>query len=494
MNYRKMLILMLIAIFLVISINAVSAKDITIGTTTSGGLKEAIANTNINDRILLNDGVYTGDNNRNITISKSLTVEGKGNNVIIDAQRKCRIFIIRNNVTLINLKIINGVSPSYGDGGGIYVESKYGILNVNKCTFKNNYASMRGGAIYNAGRLNINNSYFEDNSASFYSSAIYNNVTSTVWDSGMVTVGIVRVNNSYFVNDKVNNTGQFSIYNSIFKDSNFIRGTKYITKQNVITNPCFTLNVKTIFYNKIATLKVQFYSQQDGQSFKNIDVLFNINNNGNVFTKTVKTDNNGNAILKYHVKKHGKINIKISSFNYFSESYTYNVELGSYKFVKIVKKNGKYYKRYGNFFEGLHKAEYKDVLAKKGTIVKKIRTKSLFSDNRKGKVYKIPRQKVLVVGKNSKVNWTIKKMKKELLYIYKDFTMPKILYKTYYRGGREIISYGLFAGPLGSGCYIYDHGGEFVKTNKKLTQNGDWFKFKKKPRKFRVYFSAYAFS
>jgi len=86
----------------------VSAVDQNITNTTSGGLKAAIENVNNGDTIYLENGIYSGENNTNLTISKSITISGKGN-VVIDAKGISNIFTISGiGVKLKNLKITNG--------------------------------------------------------------------------------------------------------------------------------------------------------------------------------------------------------------------------------------------------------------------------------------------------------------------------------------------------------------------------------------------------
>ena len=143
---------------------SVSAVDQTITNTTNGGLKTAIGNVGTDETVYMENGVYSGNDNTGIIIDRSITIEGKGNNVVIDAKGVNRIFTIRtgNSVTLKNLKLINGKLTD-GDGGAIYNGGR--ILTVIGCTFTNNQAGS-GGAIYNGGGdLIISDSIFTNNQA-----------------------------------------------------------------------------------------------------------------------------------------------------------------------------------------------------------------------------------------------------------------------------------------------------------------------------------------
>lgn len=118
---RKLLILLSIFLIAILAINTtsiVSAANITISPTTSGGLWTAIDTSAKGDTIYLEDGVYTGDENIDIRIDKDITIQGKSENVVIDGQNNYTYLFqmikkdsanknIPVSVNLINLKIIN---------------------------------------------------------------------------------------------------------------------------------------------------------------------------------------------------------------------------------------------------------------------------------------------------------------------------------------------------------------------------------------------------
>ena len=149
-------------------------------------IKQGIDNSLNESTIYISEGNFDGFN---ITIDKTLTIEGKTNETIIDAKNCARIFIMDSNarLTLIGLNLINGNITADGEdglGGAIY--NNGGELTLINCTIKDSYASYNGGAIYNnLGKLTIKNSNIINNSAIQYGGALY-------------TAGITNIEKSYF--------------------------------------------------------------------------------------------------------------------------------------------------------------------------------------------------------------------------------------------------------------------------------------------------------
>lgn len=142
----------------------------------------AINNSKNNSTIYLNDGEYVGENNRNITIDKSITIIGKSTqNTIINGESCGRLFNVTsaNRLTLINLTLINGYST--GNGGSIY--SNGGEINIKNCIVKNSNG-YNGGVVYNnLGALNIEDSCFTNNSAYEYAGVLYTLGTTSIKNS-----------------------------------------------------------------------------------------------------------------------------------------------------------------------------------------------------------------------------------------------------------------------------------------------------------------------
>ena len=151
-------------------------------------LRHAIDYTSNGSTIYLNEGRYIGENNRNISLNKSVTIIGKSKETtIIDCESSGRLFTMNSNskLTLINLTLKNGNLPE--NGGLIYNEG--GQITIKNCVLRDSQGYTNGGAIYNNfGTLNIENSCFTNNSAANYAGVIY-------------TIGETNIKNSNFTNN-----------------------------------------------------------------------------------------------------------------------------------------------------------------------------------------------------------------------------------------------------------------------------------------------------
>ena len=198
MNRQYKLIILLLVIFSIITtVNCVSAiDDINTNITSADSfgvcissineqdlwygsqknvysIKDAVNQASNGSTIYLNEGTYSGEDNRNISLNKSVTIIGKSKEkTIIDCESFGRLFTMDSNskLTLIDLTLINGNST--GNGGLIYNEG--GQITIKNCILGNSQGYDNGGAIYNNfGTLNIENSCFINNSAVQYGGAIY---------------------------------------------------------------------------------------------------------------------------------------------------------------------------------------------------------------------------------------------------------------------------------------------------------------------------------
>lgn len=148
-------------------------------------IKQGIDNSINGSTIYLSEGEFEGFN---LTIDKTLTIEGKTDKTIIDAKNIARILIMNSDakLTLIGLNLINGniIADGAGVGGSIY--NNGGELTLINCTIKDSYADLYGGAIFNNnGKLTIIKSNIINNSAVQYGGAIYSS-------------GITEIEKSYF--------------------------------------------------------------------------------------------------------------------------------------------------------------------------------------------------------------------------------------------------------------------------------------------------------
>ena len=138
-------------------------------------LRYAIDSTSNDTAVYLDEGNYAGENNRNISLNKSLTVIGKSKeNTIIDCESSGRLFTMNSNskLTLINLTLKNGYVT---DNGGL-INNERGQITIKNCIISSCRGDENGGVIYsNFGTLNIENTCFINNSAFLYGGVLYTN-------------------------------------------------------------------------------------------------------------------------------------------------------------------------------------------------------------------------------------------------------------------------------------------------------------------------------
>ncbi|WP_054835001.1 hypothetical protein [Methanobrevibacter arboriphilus] len=146
MNFNKFIMgtsMVAITFLIIISLSSATAQNpVTITNTTSGGINGTIENESNYDTIYLDPGVYSGNENNNLVINRSISIIGNtsdARNVVINGSNTNRLFYITNtgSLTLINLTIANGYTSNNG-GGGIYQEN--GNLTIQNSIFQDNYA------------------------------------------------------------------------------------------------------------------------------------------------------------------------------------------------------------------------------------------------------------------------------------------------------------------------------------------------------------------
>ena len=167
---------------------------------------------------------YNGQEDATVHINKNLIIDGQGHT--IDCLQECVAFTSeKGTVTLKNLNIINGYNNNWGGTayGGALIITGTAQYTIDNCTFKDNYADDRAGAIYHNsnGDLIIKNSIFRNNKADdYYGGAIgvYN--------------GNLTVYNSVFENNHANdNAGAIGFYS---KGKIYIIGCSF--KSNRVEN------------------------------------------------------------------------------------------------------------------------------------------------------------------------------------------------------------------------------------------------------------------
>lgn len=201
MKSKLFIICMLLAILC--SISFVSAEDVCNGTgiiqsdndvvltdssaATFDNLKVEINNAKPGSTLYLNKN-YTKTSG-NIDLHKSLTIDGQGHTLDCGANsRSFAFYSYSGDITLKNLKFKNAKNDNGGNGGVIFITgtAKYTIIN---CTFINNAADSRGGAIYN----NV-----EDNTLTIINSSFINNKASNDEGGAIYSKGNLEIKNSYF--------------------------------------------------------------------------------------------------------------------------------------------------------------------------------------------------------------------------------------------------------------------------------------------------------
>lgn len=205
-------------------------------------IKNATESVDNNGLINIADGLFTGENNTNISISKNMSLIGHiQSGTIINAQNQGRIFIIQSDttVTVKNLTLTGGDA----DYAGAILNT--GNLNIVDCTFTNSAADS-AGAIWNQGVMDITGNTFQQNTADAreyggYGGAIYND-----------NVGILTISHSTFQENTaltyggaITNGGTLNILDTIFTNNNatyFVGGAIYNYGNLNILDSNFTSN------------------------------------------------------------------------------------------------------------------------------------------------------------------------------------------------------------------------------------------------------------
>ena len=232
-----------------------------------------------------------------------ITIDGAGHS--IDASAQARIFNTFNNVTLKNLKLVNG----FGDvGGAIYSDTS---LTCDNIIFENNSAKIIGGAIYGY-YFSLENCTFNANHAANGSSIYLNNKV------GMIDIPDTLINNCIFKNMNsnaifINGTPKFTrISNSIFED---------ITSQ--LGAALFLQNSETL---NISNTKFKNLKSRNGAAI----LLFS----------TSATVNESDFINCYSSNNGGAILIDAYGLNNYIESMGSSLEVYDSNFVNCSAKFG----------------------------------------------------------------------------------------------------------------------------------------------------------
>lgn len=209
-------------------------------------LKHAIEQSANGTTIYLANGNYSGEDNRNLTIDKSITIVGNSrDNVVIDGENIARIFVINSPIAvkLDSLTLINGheeIGKTRPQGGAIY---SYGAsLTLNKVTVKNSDGNGNGGGVYNyLGRLTITDSDFINNQAKNKGGALFTAGVTVIRNSRFISNQVTDANNG--VGGAILIAGTGLIENSLFEKNHAAYSVGGICNSgNITINNCSFIN------------------------------------------------------------------------------------------------------------------------------------------------------------------------------------------------------------------------------------------------------------
>ena len=167
--------------------------------------------------VILDRDYKNSGNEPPINVPYLITIIGNGH--IVDADEKCRVFELNDGVRLENIVIKGGSAiqnqgkpATNGYGGGVYIKSGSTICTIHDCTFINNYANGRGGAIYCAEPVEIADCKF-----------VYSDYNHSYSPRG------------FWINN--DSSSEFDIYNCT--ELSFGWGTTFyrVTNKHYVTNP-----------------------------------------------------------------------------------------------------------------------------------------------------------------------------------------------------------------------------------------------------------------
>ncbi|MBR3155911.1 MAG: hypothetical protein IKF13_03740 [Methanobrevibacter sp.] len=171
---------------------------------TFANIQTAVNNANAGDVIEL-DGTYTSSG-KTIAVKKSLTFNGV-NGATLDAKKLSGIFHITKKVTVNfnNITFINAKDGAiFADSEG-YVERVPVKVNIDGCSFKDNYRDWSGAAIYafTSGLCKVTNSNFTNN----YVKEPGKNIKHPSSDAGAIYAYNLETVNCSFINNHAQSCG-----------------------------------------------------------------------------------------------------------------------------------------------------------------------------------------------------------------------------------------------------------------------------------------------
>ncbi len=206
---------------------------------------EGVGLANTRDTVLIREGTYRTNFNRNITLDERRNIviasENGPENTIIDLEQEDRAFTFQDGSTstIEGLTIKNG---SAENGGAIFINGSTAVSPIiSNCRFENNYATDEGGAIYldltalEASAPVIRDCIFHGNSSDRWGGSISALLARQV-NNGQVEIGtaLFKVDNCRFSENSSYHGGAIAAHNDdlvysssiwVIKNSNFFHNT-----------------------------------------------------------------------------------------------------------------------------------------------------------------------------------------------------------------------------------------------------------------------------
>lgn len=279
-------------------------KTATTEVTSYDSLVNELTDTEDNKTINIKKGTYKITNpitTRNTGKAKSITINGNGA-TIDGSNTQSFLTISPNNIVTINDLIIKNTKAT-SQASAIITQNNV-VLTLNNCTFINNVASGKGGAITNRGTAIIKNSVFTQNTAA---------QGGAIWSTGEYG-GSIQITDSKFTNNKASDTNNYDRTGVIY----LVSGGK-----NTISSNTFENNNGRSIHNLNTTLTVsqnKFINTQlnapntsiRGAVIDNYEA--NINITDNIFNNiTVNSENLRGGILYNEIGKSTFSNNKITN-------------------------------------------------------------------------------------------------------------------------------------------------------------------------------------
>ncbi|WP_169805341.1 hypothetical protein, partial [Methanobrevibacter cuticularis] len=333
-----MILFLLLALLVMVSLSNSFAADTNITNSTAGGLNNAVNQSANNDRIILSDGTYTGDNNTGIVINKNLTITGTNKvNTVLDLGGGSKLFTINSGASLIlaNLTIKNAQI-----GNNSYLINNDGRVTIQDCVFTDNTINnllISRSVVY---KSNPNDYTVQTNISTGY--LVLNNGDMVIQDSHFNNN---KMNIQYNYYEEIPYTTNTTIISNIPYNTTYIgggglvvnRGRLNITRSN-FTNNNIQLN-QNLTYNYSANENIRITRQNNNNTYINSQttnyVYASIVNTGQLeITQSTFTNNTNNCNVTRNYNKNitiatsgdsGKITTNAGFYNVIFNSANINV-------------------------------------------------------------------------------------------------------------------------------------------------------------------------